>query len=502
MLASARGPRATSPMSRHRDQDALDQSKSRVSSELANGLEHLLEAAVDGPLQRVFGDFEERFAALAESNENLQQRVAQLERDNSRLQEELNGVPLAEELSKLQEENAQLRTDMEREVRQRHRETEEIKNVLRDVSVFVESIDSYNARVRSHNIEAKMRETVWRLRNKGLSACWNQWKTRYLRKVRRSRLTTKALARFEQRSKSAAFFTWASWTRAQVTSALKGNQGVGQAFTALQQQMETEVAQRHYEVEQINVVLKQLAFVLEASDSTRNRERAHHIQSTMTKVLYRLANQKLATAWSAWHLMWFRIKRSRNLLAKAMSKWSHGALVSCFNALAAQVKKARSHRHLSTLESLATEIVEVREMAHRTTDGIEDLIRDSVVHMYFETSEAKRQAEIQRTLQRTVVRMMLGLLSKAFEGWKQHYLRFKRLQNLNRRALQRFFNVLLAKSFQPWAALARQTAKNRQEASVVSNFEQVDLCSKRIDEIHQSLSRIFTTDPRSGVYTP
>eukprot|EP01043_Picozoa_sp_COSAG02_P072301 COSAG02_NODE_13567_length_1378_cov_0.773260_1_plen_326_part_01 len=321
MLAGERAQRAPSPLSRHRNQDAVDESKTRVSSELANGLEHLLEAAVDGPLQRIFGDFEERFTALAESNNDLQHRVEQLERDNSRLQAELDGVPLAEELSKLQEENDQLRADMEREVRQRHRETEEINTVLRDVSAYVESMDSYNAAVRRHHMESSMRSTVWRLRNKGLSACWNMWKTTVQEKIRLQRLAGKAVAKFRHRSMGAAFFTWVSWTRVQVTSGLKGNQGVGQAFSKLKQQMETEVAQRHYEVEQINIVLKQLAFVVDTSDSTRSRERAHHIQSTMTKTLHRMSNRRLATAWSAWHSVWFRIRRRRNVLAKATSTW-------------------------------------------------------------------------------------------------------------------------------------------------------------------------------------
>jgi hypothetical protein len=502
MPAGDRAQRAPSPLSRHRNQDAVDESKSRVSSELANGLEHLLEAAVDGPLQRIFGDFEARFTALAESNEDLQHRVEQLERDNSRLQAELDGVHLAEELSKLQEENDQLRADMEREVRQRHRETEEINTVLRDVSAYVESMDSHNAAVRRHNMESSMRATLHRLQNKGLSACWNGWKMKVQEQLRQQRMKNKALARFRHHSMGAAFFTWASWTRVAVTSALKGNQGVGQAFSKLKQQMETEVAQRHYEVEQINVVLKQLAFVVDASDSSRNRERAHRIQSTMTKTLHRMTNRRLATAWSAWYSIWFMMKRRRNVLAKATSTWSHGALVRCFEALAAQVKRARAHKHMSTLESLETEIGEVREIAHRTTDGIEDLIRDSVVHMYYETSEAKRQADIQRTLRRTIARMTLGLIAKAFAAWKQRYLQVKKLENLKRKALQRFLNVLLAKTFQPWAAMARQTVKNRHEASVISNFEQVNLCSKKIDEIHQSLARIFTTDADTGVYTP
>ena len=52
--------RAPSPLSRHRDQGAVNESTSRVSSQLASGLEHLLEAAVDGPLQRAFGDIDDK----------------------------------------------------------------------------------------------------------------------------------------------------------------------------------------------------------------------------------------------------------------------------------------------------------------------------------------------------------------------------------------------------------------------------------------------------------
>jgi hypothetical protein len=494
--------RATSPLTRHRDQDAVDESTSRVSNQLANGLEHLLEAAVDGPLQRAFGDIDRRFTALADSNKDLQRRVAQLELDNNRLQAELDGVPLAEELSKLEEENAQLRADMEKEVRQRHRETEEINTVLRDVSLYVESVDSHNARVRRHNVEATMRSTVYRLRNEALASCWNEWKSRHLWKVRKQRMMAKAIASFRQHNVSVAFFTWQSWTRMQVTGSLRANQGVGQAFKDLKQQMETEVAQRHYEVEQINVVLKQLALVVEAGDSTRNRQRAHHIKSNLTKILFRMANQRLAVAWSAWYLEWFRKKRTRNLLAKSMSTWTHSTLVRCFNSLAAHVKKIHAGKHMSTMESLETEIVEVREMARRTTDGIEDLIRDSVLHMYYETSEAHRQAEIQRTLQKVFVRMTLSLLASAFDQWKDEYLHARRMRNLSSKAAARFINILVAKCFQPWAAMARQTYKNKHEATVISNFEQLDQCSKRIDDIHQTLARIFTTDPKSGVYTP
>eukprot|EP01043_Picozoa_sp_COSAG02_P084741 COSAG02_NODE_22519_length_750_cov_0.626728_1_plen_59_part_10 len=58
--------------------------------------------------------------------------------------------------------------------------------------------------------------------------------------------------------------------------------------------------------------------------------------------------------------------------------------------------------------------------------------------MYYETSEAKRQADIQRTLRRTIARMTLGLIAKAFAAWKQRYLQVKKLENLKRKALQRF----------------------------------------------------------------
>ena len=489
--ANAMSTRASSPLSRHRDQGAVNESTSRVSTNLAEGLENLLEAAVDGPLQRAFGDVERRFAQFDE-------RVSVLETENELLKRMLNGMPLAEQMQKLEEENGQLRADMEKEVRQRHRETEEINTVLRQVSLFVESLENHNARSRRHVVDSTMRGMVWRMQAAVLGTAWNEWKSRHQHTVRVKHLVVKALHSFEHHQITAAFYTWQSWTRVQAKEKLRANQGVGQAFLDLKQQMETEVAQRHYEVEQINTVMKQLALVVESSDTRSSRERAHHIQSNMTKIVYRIANQQLAVAWSGWHENWLTARRRHNALARTAATWLHKTLVKCFNSLAAHVKLMRSQKHKSTVEVLATEIVEVRELARRTTDGIEDLIRDSVTHMYYMTAESQRQAEIQRTLQKVYVRLTKKAFAAAFEEWKKRHRHKKRLANLRLKAAARFFNYLLAMCFQPWAASARQQTKNRHEATVMSNFEQLAGCTQRVEDMHQSLLRIFTNDPSNG----
>ena len=487
--------RAPSPLSRHRDQGAVNESTSRVSSQLASGLEHLLEAAVDGPLQRAFGDIERRFGQLDE-------RVGELERENELLKRMLNGLPLAEELAKLEEENARLRADMEKEVRQRHRETEEINTVLRQVSLFVESLDNHNARARRHVVDSTMRGMIWRMQSATLAHAWNEWKSRHEHKVRVKHLVVKALNNYLHHATASVFYTWQSWTRVQSKEKMRANQGVGQAFLDLKQQMETEVAQRHYEVEQINTVMKQLALVVESSDTRSSRQRAHHIKSNMTKIVFRISNQTLAVAWSAWHDKWLTARRRHNALARTMAKWTHTTMVKCFDALSAHVKSMRSQKHMGTVQALETEVAEVREMARRTTDGIEDLIRDSVTHMYYTTAESQRQSEIQRTLQKVYVRMTMQTLASAFYEWNMRYRHEKRLANMKLKAAARFFNYLLAMCFQPWAAAARQNTKNRHEATVMSNFEQLNHCSQRVEDMHQSLLRIFTSDPRTGgVYT-
>lgn len=486
----------------YRDEDKEKETTEKVSSELTSGLQNLMSQAVGAPMKKFIEETQHRFEEVLDLTASLAQRVMVLEEDNTRLQEQLDGASLTERIRNLEEQNAKLRDDMEKEVKQRHRETKEQHDLLRDVSLYIESIDTQNARVLRQSREVKIRAIIHRMRSEGLSTCWNSWKAWYMRKNKTSRLHRKALARFRNHNLCAVFFTWQSWARVRFKAAMKAQQGVGKAFTDLKEQMETEVAQRHYEVEQINIVLKQLALVVEASDSSRSRERQHHIRSNLTKILHCMANRMIAKAWSTWYTVWWSKKRKNYLYGKVVSAWTHKTLARGFRALAMAAKQLRSRKHQSTVDSLHSELIEVREKATRTTEGIEDLIRDSVVHMYYETSEAHRQAEINRALRKVVARFRLQLLCAAFEGWKQRYVHARRLKYLKVKAVERFFNFRLAICFQPWAAMARQTTKNRHEASVISNFEIADLCNKRIDDIHQSLARIFTTDPRTGVYTP
>ena len=48
--------------------------------------------------------------------------------------------------------------------------------------------------------------------------------------------------------------------------------------------------------------------------------------------------------------------------------------------------------------------------------------------------------------------------------------------------------------------MARQTFKDRQEATVLSNFDQLTRCDARIEEMHRSLMKIFTSGS-DGVYS-
>lgn len=492
--------RSTSPLARHQNREAVRTATSHVSDNLASGLATLLDNAVEGPLQRAFKEIDLRFEQLTDANDDLQARVARLEADNNRLQSELDGVPLATELSKLEEENARLRADMEKEVRQRHLETEEVNTVLKQVSLFVELLDGQNSRQRRHRVESTLRGTVVRMQKAKMANAWNAWKQIWAHKRRVRHLTLRAQMCFKNRLFAQSFYTWQSWARMSVKEALKGNQGVGKAFSDLKQQMETEVAQRHYEVEQIHVVMKQLSFLLESSDAARTRERAHQIESTMKSALHRMSHTRLGAAFSAWLADCNGAKRRRNVLAKVAARWQHKTLVKCFASLAAHVMSRRAQKKETTLESMASELAETKRMAQRTTDGIEDLVRDSVTHMYYQTSEAQRQAKIQRSMRRVYVRLTKQLLVMAFAAWKFQWAHTRRLSNLRGKALARFRNLCVAKCFQPWAAMARQTFKDRQEATVLSNFDQLTRCDARIEEMHRSLMKIFTSGS-DGVYS-
>ena len=63
------------------------------------------------------------------------------------------------------------------------------------------------------------------------------------------------------------------------------------------------------------------------------------------------------------------------------------------------------------------------------------------------------------------------LIGAAFNTWKGKHLRKRRIRNMTAKAGRRFLNVHLAKAFEPWAAKARQTTRDKHEVSEVSHHE-------------------------------
>jgi arginine decarboxylase-like protein len=93
-----------------------------------------------------------------------------------------------------------------------------------------------------------------------------------------------------------------------------------------------EVAQRHFEVEEINKVMKQLHLVVASVDDSRVRERAHAIETRLRKTLGHMAHGKLSLAWKGWSSFLLRQRRKKNLLSKAASKMLHRTMVDCFKS--------------------------------------------------------------------------------------------------------------------------------------------------------------------------
>ena len=131
-----------------------------VSDALASGLAHLLDEAVEGPLQRAFKEIDLRFSELADVNDELVDRISLLEADNRRLADELNGVPLADEIERLESDNRRLTADLAREQETRHKETTEINKVLQQLSMFVHSLDNSHAAEARHRQESQLRTTM------------------------------------------------------------------------------------------------------------------------------------------------------------------------------------------------------------------------------------------------------------------------------------------------------------------------------------------------------
>ena len=427
---------------------------------LTGSLAHLLDEAVEGPIHgahsnaRAFQEIERRFSEVASMNRGLVRKVAILEERNAQ----------AEERSAQAERRHQQMTD--ELVRKHELWQDELNTMMRQLSMFVHSMDSTHASEIRQRQQSQLKSKIIQLQRKGLVQAWTKWKEDVQRTKRKSLVTVDTFARLQEK---------------------------------LEQELGKENLARHHEVAEIHKVMKQMheTIMLQEStfraiESTRILERVRRIDSIVSSATLKLHNKSMSIAWHTWKKNGQTLKRDRNMLRKAGSRIAFRTLAKCFDGLRHEAVLSARARQETQLHKMREVIKRIQSVGRKTTISDEQIqaVVAEATEAYYMLEQEKRKTLIERYIRRAFANVKHKLMRLGFDPWRKFVRDELRRRRLMAKASSRLFLGGMVKCFRPWASRARWQVKTRNEATTASNYAAVQKLKVRLDGADAATERI------------
>ena len=377
-------------------------------------------------------------------------------------------------------------------VNERIRQLQDTQATLLAICTDLAGKESVRRKIAGRNLGKRV---VLRLTKGGLMMGWRSFQQNVVARRKKRFIADKAVRAMCHRPQARAFATWrAAHVEATKTRQMSENEGLRAVVAAnqskieaLELQLAAEQQVRHAEFAKVELVLRQLEVLYQASEGGEARKRQAAIDRQLRRVLHRMRNTTLTLGFAAWREAFDRRKAMTIKHKRALNMMRNKPLTLAFLAWGADMRvmhKASVHNKMrSKLERIEALEMQVREVpaalesrVHSTMAQIEQRATDQAEAMLEQVlgrDEAQHRARVQRYVRTALVRIKMTLVAEAFAGFCEFKARQRRRFESTRRAVNMFIRRQLTLAFSEWRALWRHGRKSGPTLAAVGLAERM-----------------------------
>ena len=348
---------------------------------------------------------------------------------------------------------------------------------------------------KKQHAKALGQRIVLRMKMGSYLIVWDNLLANVQEKKKKKAMGQQAMRKMLNRSISSAFTTWRAGVASeklqkQTEEGAKHHASVAENFKRLgelEEKMEEETAQRHYEIGQVEIVLRQMEALMEGKEKTAEMERQAQVERNLRQILNRMKGGVLSKCWYAWKGSAQEAATARAKHRKALNLFKSRDMAMAFGYWQANVRLAKTQKkdadaatnfqmlkHLSEKVDMQSDLIE--QLVSSKAEQIELRTRvmvDAMVNGLSERDAVKKQAQVEVMLRRTVMRMKQGGYVLGFQGFLDHVATMKAKRAMATRATHAFKNRQVLAAFGTWRSYSAVAHKHKSVASINDNFRRL-----------------------------
>ena len=408
------------------------------------------------------------------------------------------------------------------EVAARHKDIGELTQIVTEQVEAVEwrvkgEIDAYkqgltDAETQAAEAKAQAvgRKVIHRLKMKWVYMTFNNWAGLVEEKKEEERMIKQAANKFFRSAYQNCFVMWRNNTvgekKARAEMSTKANY---ERIEKIEEAMGLEVEQRHHEIAQVNVVLKQLEVLIDSQNQEAAKRRHAEIEAKLRRTMMVLTMGALTTCFDGWKSFYTERKETKTLLTKIGNMMLKRGLTLCFGGWK-KVWEVESGKRLKGAEEATSQtnfdkIAALEKTVEENKAHFDKLVvqkaedNEVMFNMKLDTklqaleagltdaaAKAKKDLAIKHA-KRTVMKMLNRALVGTFEEWKSQWEEKRDLERKLKRAVALFANAPLVKCFRLWQQEWSSGRRKTNIASVEANFRRLGELEEKEKDVQGAL---------------
>eukprot|EP01048_Picozoa_sp_COSAG05_P022613 COSAG05_NODE_4592_length_1449_cov_2.697037_1_plen_384_part_00 len=278
-----------------------------------------------------------------------------------------------------------IEAQMEQRVASEQGMEERIRYLERKVEVLLEVVEGQSREEQNRkklHAKALGQRIVLRMKMSSYLIVWDNLLANVQEKKKKRAMGQQAMRKMLNRSASSAFTAWRSAAvagrmRKQSEQGAKHHASVAENFQRLneiEEKMELETAQRHYEIGQIEVVLRQMETLMEGKEKSAEKARQAQIERNLRQILNRMTGGVQSKCWYAWKGCAKEAAEARAKHRKAVNLFKNRDMSMAFGHWQASVRLAKTQKKDADAATNFQMLKHLSEKVDMQSDLIEELV--------------------------------------------------------------------------------------------------------------------------------